>query len=145
MGGYDAQTIAGVVSTSTHGSGLAFGPFPDACARSSSSWRAGEVVRLEPEGGPTDPQRFEDPRLQLIQDDDLFAAAICGIGTLGLLYRLMLDVREKFWLNEVRTLDTWETRPRHRSAPDGVLGEPATTTSCSSTPTPARTASTGCW
>ena len=30
MGGYDAQTIAGVVSTSTHGSGLRFGPFPDA-------------------------------------------------------------------------------------------------------------------
>ena len=29
MGGYDAQTIAGVVSTSTHGSGLRCGPFPD--------------------------------------------------------------------------------------------------------------------
>ena len=29
MGGYDAQSIAGVVSTSTHGSGIGFGPFPD--------------------------------------------------------------------------------------------------------------------
>ena len=29
MGGYDGQTLAGVVSTSTHGSGVKFGPFPD--------------------------------------------------------------------------------------------------------------------
>ena len=29
MGGYDPQTIAGVISTSTHGSGLAFGPLND--------------------------------------------------------------------------------------------------------------------
>ena len=29
MGGYDGQAIAGVVATSTHGSGLGFGPFPD--------------------------------------------------------------------------------------------------------------------
>ena len=27
MGGYDGQTVAGVISTSTHGSGIGFGPF----------------------------------------------------------------------------------------------------------------------
>ncbi|MFI5368377.1 MAG: FAD-binding protein, partial [Spirochaetia bacterium] len=29
MGGYDAQTIAGVISTSTHGSGISYGPLSD--------------------------------------------------------------------------------------------------------------------
>src|SRR3989441_2694434 len=29
MGGYDGQTVAGVISTSTHGSGIGFGPLPE--------------------------------------------------------------------------------------------------------------------
>ena len=122
MGGYDAQTIAGVVSTSTHGSGLVFGPFPDAVRSLELVAAGGRALRLEPADGPTDPQDFDDPRLELVQDDERFAAAICGIGTLGLLYRVMLDVREKFWLKEVRTLDTWEN-VRSRLRADGVLGE----------------------
>ena len=34
----------------------------------------------------------------------------------------MLEVREQFWLNEVRTLSTWE-EVRDTLTPDGVLGE----------------------
>ena len=29
MGGYDGQTVGGVISTATHGSGLRFGPITD--------------------------------------------------------------------------------------------------------------------
>lgn len=123
MGGYDAQTIAGVISTSTHGSGLAFGPFPDAVRSLELVVAGGRVVRVEPADGPTDPQAFADPDLELVQDDDRFCAAICGLGTIGLLYRVMLDVREKFWLKEVRTLDTWEKVKATLSA-DGVLAKP---------------------
>lgn len=123
MGGYDAQTIAGVVSTSTHGSGLAFGPFPDLVRSLELVGSGGRAVRLEPSDGPTDPRAFSDPRLELIQDDERFAAAVCGLGTIGLLYRVMIEVREKFWLKEVRTLHTWE-RVRDTLTLDGVLGEP---------------------
>ncbi len=122
MGGYDAQTIAGVISTSTHGSGLAFGPFPDAVRSLELVVCGGRALRLEPVDGPTDPETFADERLELIQDDERFAAAICGLGTIGLLHRVMIDVREKFWLKEVRTLDTWE-RVRATLSADGVLGE----------------------
>lgn len=122
MGGYDAQTIAGVISTSTHGSGLAFGPFPDAVRSLELVAAGGRALRVEPADGPTDPSAFDDERLELIQDDEQFAAAICGLGTLGLLYRVMIDVREKFWLKEVRTLDTWE-KVRSTLTPEGVLGE----------------------
>lgn len=122
MGGYDAQTIAGVISTSTHGSGLAFGPFPDAVRSLELVVSGGQVLRVEPAGGPTVPQSLEQG-VELVQDDERFYAAICGLGTIGLLYRVMLDVREKFWLKEVRTLDTWEkVKPKLNA--DGVLGEP---------------------
>lgn len=126
MGGYDAQTLAGVVSTSTHGSGLDWGPFPDLVRSLDLVIAGGEVVRVEPErGGITDPERFRatygDGR-RLIADDATFDAAICGMGTLGLIHELVIDVRERFWLNEVRTLSTWE-EVRDMLTPEGVLGD----------------------
>jgi D-arabinono-1,4-lactone oxidase len=85
----------------------------------------GEVVRVEPRDGITDPPRFERAfggERTLIQDDAKFHAAVCGIGCMGLVHELVIDVREKFWLNEVRTLSTWEA-VRESLTPDGVLGE----------------------
>jgi hypothetical protein len=119
MGGYDAQTLAGVLSTSTHGSGLRFGPFPDVVRSLDLVVSGGRTVRVEPADGITDPARHDG---WLIQDDDTFAAAICGLGTLGLIYSLVIEVREKFWLKEVRTLSTWEAE-RERLGPGGVLSE----------------------
>jgi L-gulono-1,4-lactone dehydrogenase len=125
MGGYDAQTLAGVVSTSTHGSGLRFGPFPDLVRSLDVVASGGDVIRIEPPDGPTDPAAFQavhgDGR-RLVQDERTFAASICGMGCLGLVHSLVIEVRERFWLDEVRTLDTWE-RVRETLTPDGVLGE----------------------
>ncbi len=122
MGGYDAQTIAGVVSTSTHGSGLSWGPFPDLVRSLDLIVAGGQAIRLEPENGPTDPAGSSDPVFELVKDDERFFAAVCGIGTLGLIHSLLIEVRERFWLNEVRTLTTWE-EARATLTEDGVLGE----------------------
>jgi hypothetical protein len=125
MGGYDAQTIAGVVATSTHGSGLRWGAFPDLVHSLDLVIARGEVVRVEPADGITDPSKFAsvfgDTR-RLIQDDDTFDAAVCGIGCMGIVHALVIDVREKFWLEEVRTLGTWEDE-RDNLTTGGVLGE----------------------
>lgn len=121
MGGYDAQTIAGVISTSTHGSGLAFPPFPDMVRSLELVVSGGRAIRLEPADGPTDPGAFTGNGMELVQDDGCFAAAICGMGTVGLLHRAMIEVRDKFWLKEVRTADTWE-KVRSTLTVDGVLG-----------------------
>lgn len=125
MGGYDGQTIAGVVSTSTHGSGLAFGPFPDLVHSIDLVVAGGELVRIEPSSGISDRGRFRalygDDR-RLVQDDRMFHAAVCGLGTIGLVDSFVIEVREKFWLKEVRTLDTWKN-VRDTLTPDGVLGE----------------------
>jgi hypothetical protein len=111
MGGYDAQTLAGVVATSTHGSGLAFGPFPDLVRSFDAVIAGGEVVRVEPADGPTDPAKFDGvygANRRLIQDDGTFYAAVCGMGCMGLVHSLLIEVREAFNLEEVRTLSTWE-------------------------------------
>jgi hypothetical protein len=124
MGGYDAQTIGGVVATSTHGSGLRWGPFPDLVRSIDLVIAGGEIVRVEPAAGITDPQRFAAQfagARTLIQDDDSFRAAVCGIGCMGLVHTLVIEVRERFWLNEVRTLSTWEA-VRDSLTPEGVLG-----------------------
>jgi L-gulono-1,4-lactone dehydrogenase len=124
MGGYDAQTLAGVVSTSTHGSGLSWGPFPDLVRSLDLVVAHGEVVRVEPARGPTDPSAFARAHRdrRLVQDDDAFAAASCGLGSIGLAHSLVIEVRDRFWLNEVRTVSTWEA-VRDRLTPEGVLGE----------------------
>ena len=111
MGGYDAQSIAGVVSTSTHGSGIGFGPFPDSVRSLDMVVAGGQLVRVEPRDGPTDPEAFaarHGGRRSLEQDDDTFAAAICGMGCLGIVDSLVLEVREEFWLRERRVVRTWE-------------------------------------
>jgi len=122
MGGYDAQTISGVVSTSTHGSGLRWGPFPDLVRSLDLVVSGGRAIRLEPEHGPTDPAASPAGELELVTDDRKFLAAVCGMGTMGLIHSLVLEVREKFWLNEVRTLTTWEA-VRSVLTEGGVLGE----------------------
>jgi hypothetical protein len=113
-----------VVSTSTHGSGLRWGPFPELVRSLDLVVSGGQVVRVEPAGGVSDPERFAGvygAERRLIQDDATFLAAVCGIGTLGLIHSLVLEVRNKFFLNEVRTVDTWEA-VRETVTPEGVLG-----------------------
>lgn len=121
MGGYDAQTIAGVVATSTHGSGLGFGPFSDMVRSIDLVVSGGRVVRVEPAtGGPTTPGTFAAG--ELIQDDATFRAVICGMGTLGVVWAVAIEVREAFWLRERREVVSWEDI-RDTVTMDGVLAE----------------------
>ncbi|MET0973283.1 MAG: FAD-binding protein [Thermoleophilaceae bacterium] len=109
MGGYDGQTVAGVVATSTHGSGIGLGPICD-FVRSFDLVAAGGVVhRVEPADGPTDPVAYAAryPDAVLHQDDAFFDAALVGMGCLGVMHSAMLSVRERYWLKEVRTLQPW--------------------------------------
>jgi L-gulono-1,4-lactone dehydrogenase len=122
MGGYDGQTVAGVVSTSTHGSGRDLGPLNDA-VRSIDLVAAGGVMhRIEPDDGPTDADRwrsrYPEPANRIVQDDDVFAAAVVGIGCLGVICSLILEVRDAYVLTERRSGTTWE---RERDKIAGAL------------------------
>ncbi|MET0768844.1 MAG: D-arabinono-1,4-lactone oxidase [Solirubrobacteraceae bacterium] len=110
MGGYDGQTIAGVLSTSTHGSGLRFGPLADMARSLELVCSGGRLLRVERANGPTDARAFARarPGWELVQDDEVFDAAVVGMGCMGVLYAVTLEVRDAFWLKEVRTMSTWE-------------------------------------
>ena len=116
MGGWDHQTLAGAISTSTHGSGLGYGPFPSLVASLVLVTSGGRVVQFEPSDGITDPLAFHNvvetpcgayPAI-LVQDDRAFRAALVNMGSLGITYSLVLKVRPAFWLHEERAITTWE-------------------------------------
>jgi FAD/FMN-containing dehydrogenase len=109
MGGYDAQTVAGVVSTSTHGSGISLGALPDFVRSLDLVAADARVHRIEPAAGPTDPAAFarEHPDWELHKDDDAFAAAVVGMGCMGVVYAITLAVTDAYWLTEIRELTTW--------------------------------------
>jgi L-gulono-1,4-lactone dehydrogenase len=89
MGGYDAQTVAGVISTSTHGSGLELGAIADYVRSLELVASGGRHVTLE-------------------RGDPQFDAAIVAMGCMGVIYAATLEVEPHYWLTEVRDMSTWE-------------------------------------
>ena len=104
MGGYDAQTIAGVISTSTHGTGITLGPIADYVASIIIVGEFGKIYRIEPKNGITDPFRYREkyPVSKLIQDNDYFNAVLVNMGCMGIIYSVIMKVRDKFFLEEKR-------------------------------------------
>jgi hypothetical protein len=129
MGGFDGQTVAGVISTSTHGSGIAFGPLSDLVRSLDVVAAGGAVYRIEPKDGVTDAAVYSAryPGYQLVQDDDWFDAAVVGVGCMGLIYSVILAVRPLFYLRENRWMSTWaKVREELAAGPDSpVLQENA--------------------
>lgn len=109
MGGYDGQTIAGVIATSTHGSGLGFGPLADLVRSVELVAAGGRRYRVEPTAGLADPARWNaaHPDVTLVQDDTWFRAVKVGLGSLGIVTAVTLEVEPSFWLTERRTLSSW--------------------------------------
>jgi hypothetical protein len=110
MGGYDHQTVAGVMSTSTHGSGTAYGPLNDFVHSVDLVASGGAVHRVERSNGPTDRAAYEmhhGGARTLHQDDRMFDAVAVSIGCMGVLCTALVEVREKFYLREVREMHPW--------------------------------------
>lgn len=110
MGGYDEQTVAGATSTSTHGSGLQFGPMTDMIQTIEVVSGDGSLYRIEPGDGITDAAEYtrKHPGWNLVQDDDWFNSVVVGMGCMGVIYSFILRVTEKYWLKEVRELNVWD-------------------------------------
>ncbi|MCJ1468789.1 hypothetical protein MMC07_007419 [Pseudocyphellaria aurata] len=115
MGAFDGQTLAGAISTGTHGTGLGLGPMASNVQSLVVVSETGSIYQIEPSNGITDPVKFtsRNPGIELIQDDDCFQSSVVAMGCMGLIYSYTLDVLPSFFLRESRSLDTWESLKLH--------------------------------
>ncbi|ABG59048.1 D-arabinono-1,4-lactone oxidase [Cytophaga hutchinsonii] len=114
MGGSDVQGFMGAASTSTHGSGIGLKPFPDMIASMVLVGSHGKAYRLEPADGITDPsvyaasEEYQTHGIELIQDDDLFYSSTVSMGCFGVIFSVVIEVVDFYYLKEERIPGTWE-------------------------------------
>jgi len=113
MGGSDGQSLAGILSTSVHGPDFDRGPVPDMVRAVHIVGPGGVQHWIEPAGGITDPSALQqvlaiDPA-NIHYDDDWFNSIIVSVGTLGIIYAVILEVTGQYDLVEVITTDTWSS------------------------------------
>lgn len=85
VGSISDQTLAGIVTTATHGSGVTYGVM---------STHVMALTLLLADGSRVSCSRYERP--------DLFIASICGLGSTGLILTIQLEVEPAFRLKEVQ-------------------------------------------
>jgi L-gulonolactone oxidase len=85
VGSISDQTLAGIVTTATHGSGINYGVM---------STHVLALTLLLADGSRITCSRYENA--------DLFTASICGLGSTGLILSIQLEVEPAFRLREVQ-------------------------------------------
>lgn len=108
MGSYTGQAIIGAISTSTHGSGIKLGGLPSMVKSLVIVTSGGKAFRLEPTNGITNKATYNDPIIPLIQNDNEFYSAVVSMGSMGVIYSLILQVEDFYDLVERRTLHFWD-------------------------------------
>ncbi|HEX7025628.1 MAG TPA: D-arabinono-1,4-lactone oxidase [Gammaproteobacteria bacterium] len=121
LGGSNGQSLAGVLSTATHGSDVDMPPITDAVRAIHLVGPGGQEWWIEPEGDEaiTDPARMAIARdeeenllcsdIRIEYDNELFDAALVSIGRMGVIYSVVLEAVDAFNLEETRETSTWET------------------------------------
>ncbi|VDI33344.1 Hypothetical predicted protein, partial [Mytilus galloprovincialis] len=107
-------SLSGTIATGAHGNGLTKPIIADMVLSFLllTVNANGDVVQnqIEPEDGITDQQAFEaiHPEKNLIQDDNIFQAALVNIGGMGIVYSYTFRTVNAFFLTENRQFVTWE-------------------------------------
>jgi hypothetical protein len=112
MGAYDGQTIAGAISTSTHGSGITLGAFPDYMKAFFLLGEDGMLYHIERSKGngiSMGPAQFpaDAGPIKFIQDDDHFFSVGVSMGCMGIIYAVVIEVTGKYMLEETRDFVYW--------------------------------------
>ncbi len=102
-GSNDGQTIAGAMSTGTHGSAFNVGAIPDFVAGLHIVTGPSKHVYLQRKTAPVIRKDFADALgAEFIEDDDLFNAALVSFGSFGIIQGVMIEARDLFVLHTVR-------------------------------------------
>lgn len=102
-GASNGQTIAGALSTGTHGSALEVGAIQDDIVGLHMIVAPGRHVWLERQSSPVLIDGF--PRAfgaELIRDDDLFHAALVSFGSFGIIHGVLVEAEDMYYLHASR-------------------------------------------
>lgn len=113
MGGIDNQTLAGAISTGTHGTGLDLPSFPSMVRSLLLVTGGGKKFRIEPDDGITNPDTYDEPGVELVQNDKKFYSAILSLGCFGIIYSFILELEDMYYLSENKKCYEWsEIKPK---------------------------------
>lgn len=110
MGGASGQTLAGAISTGTHGGDHDLPPIADAVVAIHLFGPGGEQWWIERDRAITDPDRLAAvlPGVRHRASTEFFDAVLVSVGRMGIVYSLVLRVVEQYWLEQVITRSQWE-------------------------------------
>lgn len=92
LGRLDEQTLAGAISTGFHGTGLSYGIFATQVAELKLVDATGTLLTCSPQQNP-----------------EIFSAALCGLGALGIIVELTFNVVPQFRLHAAERGHTYQS------------------------------------
>jgi hypothetical protein len=122
MGGASGQTLAGAISTGTHGGDLFMPPIADSVLAIHLVAAGGAQYWIEPTAAITTKtllHQFVVPDIaveNIIYDDNWFNAVLVSVGCMGIIYAVVLRVRPWYSLIETTTATTWQSFKQNAAA-----------------------------
>ena len=118
LGGSNGQSLAGAISTGTHGADVSAPPIADAVAAIHLVGPGGQewwIERDEDDGAITDPDRMSELRqrgvlcgdIRIEYDTSLFRAVLVSMGRMGVIYSYVLEAVDAFGLTTTREQKPW--------------------------------------
>ena len=102
-GSNNGQTLAGALSTGTHGSAYRFGAMQEMVVGLHLITGPNKHVYLERKSSPVmEPAFAQSMGAEFIRDDTLFNATLVSLGSFGIIHGIMIETRELFLLNAIR-------------------------------------------
>jgi hypothetical protein len=98
-GASNGQTIAGAMATGAHGSAFDFGAVQDFVVGMHIIVSPGKHIYLERKSAPVVSASFiQKLQTELVQDDNLFNAALVSFGAFGIIHGVMIEIEDLFLL-----------------------------------------------
>lgn len=115
MGGASGQTLAGVISTSTHGGDFNLPPIPDMVQAIHLIAPDGSQHWIERSGNASITDRRKVlanslpgmPSENLHYDNNWFNSVLVSLGNMGIIYSYIIEVRDQFGLSEDLQTTSW--------------------------------------
>jgi hypothetical protein len=126
MGGAAGQTLAGAISTGTHGSDHQLPPIADTVEAIHLVTTKGRQLWIERDEGITDRGALMAalPDVESHYSTAMFNASLVAVGRMGIIYSLVVRVVEQFSLDQIIIRSTWDQVESRVRSPFPVFSTP---------------------